>query len=95
MAVSREETKKIAKLAQLSFSEEELDKITRDLNEILEYMSSLNQIDTQNIQPLAHPIENIPRMREDVVHASVPRGKSLQNAPQANEEYFLVPKVIK
>lgn len=95
MAVSREETKKIAKLAQLSFSEEELDKITRDLNEILEYMSSLNQIDTHDVQPLAHPIANKPRMREDVVHTSVKREKSLLNAPQANEAYFLVPKVIK
>lgn len=95
MAVSHEETRKIAKLAHLSFSEEELLNITRDLNEILEYISRLNEVDTTTVEPLSHPVANAPWMREDILKTSIEKTKALKNAPHANEDYFLVPKVIK
>ena len=94
MAVTREEVKRIAKLAKLSLTEVEEINLQKELSSILDYMDKLNEIDTSGVEPLSHPIpvENV--FREDKVEKSISREDALKNAPDATEEFFKVPKVI-
>jgi aspartyl-tRNA(Asn)/glutamyl-tRNA(Gln) amidotransferase subunit C len=94
MAVSKEDAHYIADLARLEFSEQELEKITDDLNEILTYMEKLNELDTTSVEELSHPVECTNVFREDTLQPSIPTEAALKNAPDKTEEFFKVPKVI-
>ncbi|MGD8780017.1 MAG: Asp-tRNA(Asn)/Glu-tRNA(Gln) amidotransferase subunit GatC [Ignavibacteria bacterium] len=94
MSVTLKDVEHIAKLARLKFSEEELKEFTGDMNKILEYMEKLNELDTENIEPLSHPVEQVNVFREDKLKESVDREEALKNAPKSDEEFFKVPKVI-
>jgi aspartyl-tRNA(Asn)/glutamyl-tRNA(Gln) amidotransferase subunit C len=94
MAVTRKEVEHIAELARLQLNESELEEYTLQLNKILEYVEKLNELDTENIKPLSHPVEGENVFREDIVHPSVDREDALKNAPSKNDEFFKVPKVI-
>lgn len=95
MSVTIKDVEHIAKLARLKLSDKEKTEYTGQLNNILDYMEKLNELDTENVVPLTHPTEKENVLREDVVKESLPRKKALKNAPKANDEYFLVPRVIK
>ena len=84
----------IASLAKLSFSEEEKQKLTSELNEILAYMEQLNQVDTTNVEPLSQviPMSNV--FRQDELKPTLTREEALRNAPAKTERFFRVPKVI-
>ncbi len=92
--VSKQDVEKIAQLARLEFSENEKEKFTDEFNKILGMMEKLNELDTENVEPLTHvlPLQNV--FREDIMKESFPREAILKNAPNANEEFFKVPKVI-
>jgi len=94
MSVTLKDVEHIAKLARLNFSEDELKEFTGDMNKILEYMEKLNELDTENVEPLSHPVEQINVFREDELKESVDREEALKNAPKSDEEFFKVPKVI-
>lgn len=94
MSVTKNDVKKIAELARLEFSEVELENYTSEMNKMLDYVDKLNELDTENFQPLSHPIENINVFREDEVKKSTEREDALKNAPDKSSEYFKVPKVI-
>ena len=94
MAVTIKDVEHIAELARLKFNENELDNFTHQLNEILSYVDKLNELDTENAEPLSHPVENINVFRDDKVKPSVPTEEALKNAPDKNESFFKVPKVI-
>ena len=94
MPVTIKDVEHVAALARLSFSEEEKQKLTAQLNEILRYMEQLNTLDTSNVEPLSHVIELQNVFREDVLRPSVSREEALKNAPSRTEEFFKVPKVI-
>ena len=94
MAVTIKDVEHIAELARLKFSEKELDNFTHQLNEILSYVEKLNELDTENVEPLSHPVENTNVFRDDEVMPSVKREEALKNAPNKNESFFKVPKVI-
>jgi len=94
MAVTKKEVEKIAELARLKFSEEELENFTPQMNEILSYMDKLNELDTENIKPLSHPVEQSNVFREDEMKASITTDEALKNAPSKDEHHFKVPKVI-
>lgn len=89
-----EQVKQVAKLSRLALSEAEIAQFAVQLSAILEYMGKLNQLDTTNIEPLAHclPINNC--LREDIVKPSLGTGKTLENAPDRDEQFFLVPKIL-
>jgi aspartyl-tRNA(Asn)/glutamyl-tRNA(Gln) amidotransferase subunit C len=95
MSVTKNEVEHIAKLAKLKFDENEIDDFTSQLNTILEYVDKLNELDTENVSPLSHPIEGQNVFREDILKESIPTSEALKNASQKNNEYFKVPKVIK
>ncbi len=94
MSVTLNDLDKIAHLARLSLKEEEKEKFLGQVNQILQYMEKLNEIDTNGVEPLSHSMDLINVMRDDEKKESLPQQKALENAPQKNDEFFRVPKVI-
>jgi aspartyl-tRNA(Asn)/glutamyl-tRNA(Gln) amidotransferase subunit C len=94
MSVTRKDVEHIAELARLKFKDEELESFTHQLNDILAYMEQLNELDTENVEPLSHPIEGANVFREDINKPSLDREHALKNAPDKDDEFFKVPKVI-
>lgn len=94
MSVTLKDVEHIAELARLKFSDEELESFTHQLNQILEYVEKLNELDTENVEPLSHPVEGNNAFREDELKPSINREEALKNAPDSDDEFFKVPKVI-
>jgi aspartyl-tRNA(Asn)/glutamyl-tRNA(Gln) amidotransferase subunit C len=94
MPVTKKDVEKIADLARLYITEEEKEKYTVQLNVILEYMEQLNTVDTENVEPLSHPLELVNVVRKDEVKPSLSAEDALKNAPEKSGNYFKVPKVI-
>ena len=92
--VDRDEVLKIAVLAKLHLSEEQVSLYTDQINEILEYMKQLNELDTEDMEPLSHVLDQINMTRPDEEKASLSRDEALRNAPETDGEYFIVPNVI-
>ncbi len=94
MSVTRKDVEYIASLSKLKFEENELENFTHQLNDILAYVEKLNELDTENVMPLSHPVENNNVFREDELKPSITTEVALKNAPNKTEEFFRVPKVI-
>ena len=94
MKLNRKEVEHVALLSRLELSEQELDKFTGQLDAILEYIDVLNQVDTSAVEPMAHVLEIRNVMRSDEVQPSLPREAALQNAPDAEDGFFKVPKIV-
>lgn len=94
MAVTKKDVEYIAELARLKFKEEELESFTHQLNEILSYVDKLNELNTENVEPLYHPVENVNIFRNDELKKSITTEDALKNAPDKTDEFFKVPKVI-
>ncbi|MBZ0180681.1 MAG: Asp-tRNA(Asn)/Glu-tRNA(Gln) amidotransferase subunit GatC [Melioribacteraceae bacterium] len=95
MSVTRNEVEYIAELARLKFSDDELESLTLDMNRILDYMDKLNELDTENVEPLSHPLELENVFREDKIGKSISTEDALKNSSSKSDKYFTVPKVIK
>jgi len=93
-ALSKDDVKKVAKLARLALPEERLEQLTGQLESILHYIDKLKRIDTTGVEPMAHalPVKNV--LRADVPEPGLPLEKVLQNAPETDGPFFKVPKVI-
>ena len=94
MKLNRKDVEHVALLSRLELSEQELDKFTGQLDAILEYIDVLNQVDTSAVEPLAHVLEIRNVMRSDELQPSLPREAALQNAPDAEDGFFKVPKIV-
>ena len=94
MAITIKDVEHIAKLAKLEFTDAEKEKFTHRMNQILEYMDQLNSLDTSNVEPLSHVIELSNVFRADEVKPGVTTEEALKNAPEKNDKFFKVPKVI-
>ncbi|PID72160.1 MAG: Asp-tRNA(Asn)/Glu-tRNA(Gln) amidotransferase GatCAB subunit C [Desulfobulbus propionicus] len=95
MKISREEVQHVAKLARLILSEDETDRMTQQLDTLLHYMDKLEAVDTAGVSPTTHTQQVVNAFREDVVIPSLDRSKALCNAPEDNQESFVVPRVIR
>jgi aspartyl-tRNA(Asn)/glutamyl-tRNA(Gln) amidotransferase subunit C len=93
-SLSVEEVAKVAVLARLRLSRAELETFTGQLNSIVHFVEQLQELDTTNVEPLAHGIEVRNVFRDDVRGESLPREAALGNAPKRNAESFLVPTVL-
>ena len=84
----------VAKLARLALGEDEAARLGGQLDDILDYISKLNSVDTSRTEPTSHelPLKNVGR--EDVVESSLSRDAALKNAPSREGNFFKVPKVI-
>ena len=94
MKISTEEVTYVAKLARLNLAGDEVEAMTTQLDRILSYVEKLNELDTEQVQPTTHAIEVQNAFRDDKIKDSLGREASLQNAPQHNNESFVVPKII-
>ena len=94
MAISREEVEKVSLLGRLLLSEDELDKMTTQLGQILEYMDLLAEVDTEQVEPMAHARDVSDVFRDDQVRPSLDRDEALANAPNRDDECYRVPAVL-
>ena len=94
MALTLDDVSKVALLARLRLSPTELPLFTGQLNSIMDYVAELQELDTSDIEPLAHGIEIHNVFREDVRGDALPLEAALRNAPKRNQESFLVPAVL-
>jgi aspartyl-tRNA(Asn)/glutamyl-tRNA(Gln) amidotransferase subunit C len=94
MKISKKEVLHVAHLARLTLTDEELEKMTGQLDNILSYVEKLNELDTSKIPPTSHVFSVSNAFREDVVRESLPRNEALMNGPKQNGETFQVPRII-
>ncbi|AMD94953.1 Asp-tRNA(Asn)/Glu-tRNA(Gln) amidotransferase subunit GatC [Leptotrichia sp. oral taxon 847] len=92
--LSKEDVLKIAALSKLEFSESEIEKFRVDLNKIFDYMEELNGIDTSNIEPLFNVLDLKDALRKDEVKDAKIKKEILSNAPNGDDEFVIVPKVV-
>ncbi|MEE8452700.1 MAG: Asp-tRNA(Asn)/Glu-tRNA(Gln) amidotransferase subunit GatC [Thermoguttaceae bacterium] len=94
MAISREEVKKVSLLGRLLLSDDELDTMTTQMSGILDYMNLLGEVDTERVEPMAHALDVCDVFRDDEVRPSLSRDEALANAPNRDDECYLVPAVL-
>ncbi|MEZ4762781.1 MAG: Asp-tRNA(Asn)/Glu-tRNA(Gln) amidotransferase subunit GatC [Calditrichia bacterium] len=95
MKVTVETVEHIAKLAKLTFSDTDKTQMAHELGDILGYIEKLNELNTDGVEPLSHPIDIVNVMREDKAGESFPPEVAVRNAPSPQDTFFKVPKVIK
>jgi aspartyl-tRNA(Asn)/glutamyl-tRNA(Gln) amidotransferase subunit C len=94
MRIDKDLVEKIAHLARLQFNETEKVKIEADLNRILDFMETLNELDTSMVAPLIYMNDEVNVLRKDEVIQTITHEEGLANAPKKDTDYFRVPKVI-
>ena len=92
--ITRDEVRHVAELARLELSESEEERMTGQMNGILEYMDKLNEVDTKGISATTHAIQLQNVFRPDEVRDSLERQAALTNAPETDGVNFIVPKVL-
>lgn len=94
MSLSRDDVSKVALLARLRLTTNELETFTGQLSQIVDFVAQLQALDTSQVEPLAHGIDVQNVFRDDVRGEALPREAALANAPRRNAEGFLVPAVL-
>ncbi|GAB5403406.1 MAG: Asp-tRNA(Asn)/Glu-tRNA(Gln) amidotransferase subunit GatC [Aureliella sp.] len=94
MQLSRDEIKKVAVLARLEFSEDELGAFSEQLGNIVAFVDQLSEVDTDGVEEMAHPLDVHSVVRPDVLSAGLSREEALANSPSHNDEFFQVPPVM-
>lgn len=94
MSITKEDAKKVAHLACLAISDEQLEHYTSDLVKVLDVVAKMESVDTHDITPMSHALDLDQRLRKDEVTESNERESLMSNAPATDAGVFLVPKVI-
>ena len=94
MSVDAATVRHIAKLARIAVSDEEIEALAPELNNILGWVEQLQEVDVEGVEPMTAVIPNKLRLRDDVVTDGGKRDDVLANAPAAEHGFFAVPKVI-
>ena len=94
MAIDEETVRRVARLARIDLSDEEIRTYGAQLGSILDFMEQLNALDLEGVEPLAHAGDFDTPLRDDTPVPSLPRRAALDNAPAKDEGSFLVPRVI-
>lgn len=94
MSLTAADVEKVALLARLELSPAQLEAMTADMGQIVGYVDQLAEVDTTNVEPMVHAIELHNVSKDDALAASLPRGEALANAPNHNDEGYLVPAVL-
>ncbi len=94
MSISVQTVRHIASLARLQFSEEDESRLAGEMSRILDFMAKLNELDTTGVPPMQHVLDLYNVDRPDVVKERISREEALRPAPDADEAFFRVPKVI-
>jgi aspartyl-tRNA(Asn)/glutamyl-tRNA(Gln) amidotransferase subunit C len=94
MSLTRAEIEKVAVLARLELTDAEIDQMTIQLGQIVDYVEQLSAVDTGDVEPMAHAVELQNVFGADVVQPSLPRDSALANAPRHNDRGYLAPAVL-
>jgi aspartyl-tRNA(Asn)/glutamyl-tRNA(Gln) amidotransferase subunit C len=94
MSLSREQVEKVSLLARLRLSDAELGRMTEQLGQIVGYVEQLADLPTDDVEPMAHPMDTVNVFRTDSLRPSLDRAAALANAPHHDDEHFLVPAVL-
>jgi aspartyl-tRNA(Asn)/glutamyl-tRNA(Gln) amidotransferase subunit C len=92
--LTREEVEHVARLARLSFSEDELAELTEQLGVILEHAAQVAALDTAGVPPTSHPVPNVNVLRPDDPIRGLDRAEVLAMAPQSEDGRFRVPRIL-
>ena len=94
MTINLKTIKHISKLSRISVDDAKADKLAGDLNSIFDFIEKLNELNTDNIEPLTSIAETTLKFRTDEVKSKDIRNQILKNSPEKNEDFFVVPKVV-
>ena len=94
MQITDDMIKYVAELGKLELSDESKEQAKKDMSDMLDYVNMLNELDTENVEPMSHcfPVSNV--LRDDVVTNSNDRDNMLLNAPEKSEDSYIVPKTF-
>jgi aspartyl-tRNA(Asn)/glutamyl-tRNA(Gln) amidotransferase subunit C len=92
--LTRADVLKVATLARLKLTDAEVDDCTAKLGSVLAYVDSLNEVATDEVEPMVHAVELSNVFRADQVAPSLPREAALANAPKTDGQFFLVPQIL-
>lgn len=94
MSISPDDVLKVAKLAKLQFTQDELSPLAQQLSKIVDFVETLTPINTDRVEPLAHAMDLHSVLRDDAAKIGLSRNAALANSPQHDDECFRVPPVI-
>ena len=94
MSIDLKTIKHISKLSRISVDEKKAEKLAEDLNSIFDFIEKLNELKTDNVEPLTSVAETTLKLRSDEVKSKNLRDQLIKNSPNEKEYYFVVPKVI-
>lgn len=93
MKISGDDVKHVARLAEIEFSDEEIIKITPQLDKILEHVARISAVNTDDVEPTSHVMDVKNVFREDAPSDTVSQEEALKNAPQEEDDGFRVPRI--
>lgn len=94
MTIDLKTIKHISKLSRISVDDAKANKLAGDLNSIFDFIEKLNELNTDNVEPLTSVAETTLKLRADEVKSKNIRDKILKNSPDENEDFFVVPRVV-
>ena len=94
MTINLKTIKHISKLSRISVDDAKADKLAGDLNSIFDFIEKLNELNTDNVEPLTSVAETTLKLRADEVKSKNIRDQILKNSPEENEDFFVVPRVV-
>ena len=94
MTIDLKTIKHISKLSRISVDDAKADKLVGDLNSIFDFIEKLNELNTDNVEPLTSVAETTLKLRADEVRSENIRDQILKNSPEENEDFFVVPRVV-
>lgn len=94
MSIKKDAIRYVADLARIGLSQQEEELFAEQLNHILAYMEQLDKLDTKDVEPMSHAVSMGNILREDTVRSGLSNDDALKNAPEKEEGFFRVPKII-
>ena len=94
MTIDLKTIKHISKLSRISVDDAKANKLAGDLNSIFDFIEKLNELNTDNVEPLTSVAETTLKLRADEVKSENIRNQILKNSPDENEDFFVVPRVV-
>ncbi|HVV64674.1 MAG TPA: Asp-tRNA(Asn)/Glu-tRNA(Gln) amidotransferase subunit GatC [Rhizomicrobium sp.] len=94
MSVDKDAVRRIAKLARIALDESQLEPMAKELNGIMSWVAQLNEVDVEGVEPMTSVVHHALRMRDDVVVEGGDAQALMANAPESEDHFFVVPKVV-